>query len=101
MEKEDMELQNKTFKTALNVAAAGGNIEAVKIIVKKNRDVTSIPGGLSQDLMPLYMAAVHGHYEVVKYLYELSNGSLDGDGWHDENRGWLLAKCVEGDMFGN
>ncbi|KAK1410497.1 hypothetical protein QVD17_37034 [Tagetes erecta] len=99
MEKEDFELQNRTFKTALNVAAAGGNIEAVKIIVKKNRDTTNIPGGLNQDLMPLYMAAMHGHYEVVKYLYELSNGSLDADGWDDENRGWLLAKCVEGDMF--
>ncbi|KAF5769035.1 putative ankyrin repeat-containing domain, PGG domain, ankyrin repeat-containing domain superfamily [Helianthus annuus] len=38
------------------------------------------------------------NYEVVKYLYECSNDLRD-DGWTTQKRGWLLKKCVEGDMF--
>nr|GEV12849.1 ankyrin repeat-containing protein [Tanacetum cinerariifolium] len=37
-------------------------------------------------------------HDVVKYLFDKSNGLRD-HGWDAKNRPWLLQKCVEGDMF--
>ncbi|GKE52744.1 ankyrin repeat-containing domain, PGG domain protein [Tanacetum coccineum] len=98
MSKEDLALQNKNHDTALYLAATAGNIETVKIIVEKNKDLLSIRGGGGQ-LMPLYAAALFGKYEVVKYMYDNSSELCDV-GWTPLNRGWLLEKCVENDMFG-
>ncbi|MFS7941226.1 putative ankyrin repeat-containing domain-containing protein [Helianthus anomalus] len=97
MDNEDLELQNEEFNTALFVAAATGDINTVKLMVEKNRILTTIPGD-EGNIMPLYAAAFYGSFEVVKYLYENSNDLCD-DGWNSENRGLLLQRCVEGDMF--
>nr|XP_043617636.1 uncharacterized protein LOC122589408 isoform X1 [Erigeron canadensis] len=96
MAKEDLELQNNSFNTALCLAAAAGNVEMVKILVEKNPALLTIPG--SQQMMPLYMAALFGQRDVVYYLYGRSKGLRD-DGWNNQNRGWLLLKCVEADLF--
>ncbi|KAJ0468599.1 putative ankyrin repeat-containing domain, PGG domain, ankyrin repeat-containing domain superfamily [Helianthus annuus] len=97
MKEEDLELVNENSNTALYLAAAAGNIKTVRIMVEKNRGLLIIPGARGQ-MMPLYSAALYGNYEVVKYLYENSN-ELNDDGWNPQNRGWLLEKCVEADMF--
>ncbi|KAK9062081.1 hypothetical protein SSX86_019266 [Deinandra increscens subsp. villosa] len=97
MKEEDLELVNENSNTALYLAAAAGNIKTVRIMVEKNRDLLTIRGARGQ-MMPLYAAALYGNYEVVKYLYEHSN-ELSDDGWNPQNRGWLLEKCVEADMF--
>nr|GEV86946.1 putative ankyrin repeat-containing domain, PGG domain protein [Tanacetum cinerariifolium] len=96
MTKEDLELQNKSSNTALCLAAAAGNLEMVEIMVKKNPALLIIPG--SQQMMPLYMAALFGDHDVVKYLYDKSK-QLSDDGWNAQNRAWLLQKCVEGNLF--
>ncbi|KVH43966.1 Ankyrin repeat-containing protein [Cynara cardunculus var. scolymus] len=95
MKDEDLELQNSSYNTALCLAAAAGNVKMVKIMVKKNKNLLTIPG--SQKMMPLYMAALFGDHDMVKYLYD--NSKLYGDGWTPQNRGWLLLKCVESDLF--
>ncbi|PWA89816.1 ankyrin repeat-containing domain, PGG domain protein [Artemisia annua] len=97
MDPKDLELVNKNNNTALYLAAAAGNTATVKIMVEKNSDLLIIPGGAERNMMPLYAAAMFGHYEVVKYLYDKSDEL--GDGWTDETRGWFLEKCVESDMF--
>ncbi|XP_022000557.1 uncharacterized protein LOC110898115 isoform X1 [Helianthus annuus] len=97
MRGEDLILDNKDFNTALYLAAAAGNIEIVRIIVEKNKRSRTIPGSTAQ-LMPLYVAALFGNYQVVKYLYDGSKG-LQHEYWNDENKGSLLEKCVEADMF--
>ncbi|XP_024963038.1 uncharacterized protein LOC112503195 [Cynara cardunculus var. scolymus] len=96
MDKNDLELQNKTCNTALSLAAAAGNVKTAKIMVKKNRAVLDIPG--SNRMMPLYMAALFAKSDMVKYLYENSK-KMSGDYWTPENRGWVLQKCVEADIF--
>nr|GEV12847.1 ankyrin repeat-containing domain, PGG domain protein [Tanacetum cinerariifolium] len=96
MEMADLELQNKSYNTALCLAAAAGNLEMVDIMVEKNKALLSIRG--SQEMMPLYMASLFGEHDVVKYLFDKSNGLRD-HGWDAKNRPWLLQKCVEGDMF--
>ncbi|GJS60515.1 putative ankyrin repeat-containing domain, PGG domain protein, partial [Tanacetum coccineum] len=83
MKKEDMELQNKNSNTALSLAAAAGAVTIAKIIVEKNITLLTIPN--SQKMMPLYMAALFGKMEMVKYLYGQSH-KLQDDGWTSETR---------------
>ncbi|GJY99946.1 ankyrin repeat-containing domain, PGG domain protein [Tanacetum coccineum] len=45
MKKEDLEFVNKNHNTALYLAAAAGNLEVVKILVRKNLALMLIPGG--------------------------------------------------------
>ncbi|XP_071706390.1 uncharacterized protein [Rutidosis leptorrhynchoides] len=97
MEKEDLALQNENHNTALYLAAAAGNVKTVMIMAEKNSKLLTIPGAGGKT-MPLYVAALHGNYEVVKYMYENSK-ELGDDGWTPQNRGWLLQKFVEADMF--
>ncbi|XP_076950683.1 uncharacterized protein LOC143623729 [Bidens hawaiensis] len=97
METQDLELQNNSSNTALCLAAAAGNVEMVNILVNRNRALLIIPG--SQRMMPLYMAALFGDHDTVEYLYRESK-KLSDDGWNPQNRGWLLQKCVEANLFG-
>ncbi|KAK1410507.1 hypothetical protein QVD17_37044 [Tagetes erecta] len=97
MEEKDLELENENFNTAMYLAAVAGNVETVKIMVQKNRSLLTIPGAGGK-MLPLYAAALFGNYAVVKYLYKNSN-DLSDEVWTDENRRWLLEKCVENDMF--
>ncbi|KAI7742145.1 hypothetical protein M8C21_032190, partial [Ambrosia artemisiifolia] len=96
MTEDDLELQNADGNTALFLAAAAGNIQAVKIMVIMNRALSIIRG--RNGMMPLYVAAMCGNYKVVKFLYEYSTALRD-DGWDRQNRASLLEKCVEADMF--
>ncbi|KAI3676394.1 hypothetical protein L1987_86000 [Smallanthus sonchifolius] len=76
MDKADLEMQNNNQNTALYLAAAAGNIKVVKIMVEKNRALLTIAGG-NGNIMPLYAAALYGHEEVVKYMYNNSNVALE------------------------
>ncbi|KAI3821771.1 hypothetical protein L1987_09343 [Smallanthus sonchifolius] len=96
MEKEDLELQNKNYNTALSLAAAAGNVKTAMTMVKKNPHLIDIPG--KGRIMPLYMAALFGKPEMVRYLYDKSK-KMTGDFWDDENQGWVLQKCVEAEIF--
>ncbi|GJZ55227.1 ankyrin repeat-containing domain, PGG domain protein [Tanacetum coccineum] len=78
MTKEDLEFVNKTYNTALFLAAVVGNLETVKIMVKKNRALLIIPGA-GKTMMPLYAAVLFRNNEVVKYLYQESK-DLSDDG---------------------
>ncbi|KAK1410503.1 hypothetical protein QVD17_37040 [Tagetes erecta] len=97
MTNDDLTLQNNNHNTALYLAVAAGNLKTVKIMVERNRALLTIVGS-NGTMMPLYTAALFGHVDIVKYLYNNSK-ELRDDGWTDQNRGWLLLKCVENDMF--
>ncbi|KAF5806093.1 putative ankyrin repeat-containing domain, PGG domain, ankyrin repeat-containing domain superfamily [Helianthus annuus] len=96
MDKKDLELQNKNYNTALSLAAAAGNVKTAKIMVDKNPAVAEIPG--NNRTMPLYMAALFAKPEMARYLYGISK-KMGGDYWSHDNRGWVLQKCVESDIF--
>ncbi|GJU80213.1 ankyrin repeat-containing domain, PGG domain protein [Tanacetum coccineum] len=57
MTKEDLEFVNKTHNTALFLAAAAGNLETVKIMVKKNKALLIIPGA-GKTMMSIYAAVL-------------------------------------------
>ncbi|XP_071707228.1 uncharacterized protein [Rutidosis leptorrhynchoides] len=96
MTNKDLELQNANYNTALYLAAAAGNVETVKIMMKRNRDLLTIIGA-GETMLPLCAAALYGHYDAVKFIYKNSN--LDDCCWTDQNRGWLFEICVDNDMF--
>lgn len=77
MEKEDLELQNKSGNTALCLAAAAGNTRMAKIMVDKNKSLLTIPG--SNEMMQLYMAALFGNCGTMEYLYD--NSKKNGRWW--------------------
>ena len=97
MEKEDLELQNQNGQTALCLAAMAGNVKIAMILVKKNNALLDIPD--SRGMMPLYMAALFGKHDMVKYLYHNSQ-KMTGDFWTYHNRVCVLVKCVEANLFG-
>ncbi|KAI3506058.1 hypothetical protein L1887_28413 [Cichorium endivia] len=75
MQKKDLELQNKSYNTALSVAVTAGNVGTTKLILDKNRAVLEIPG--SDGMMPLYVAALFARADMVRYLYDISNNMSD------------------------
>ncbi|XP_023745491.1 uncharacterized protein LOC111893656 isoform X2 [Lactuca sativa] len=96
MEKEDLELQNQIGQTALCLAAMAGNVKIAMILVNKNNALLNIPD--SRGMMPLYMAALFGKHDMVRYLYHNSQ-KLTGEFWTYHNRGCVLLKCVEANLF--
>ncbi|XP_076919046.1 uncharacterized protein LOC143579698 [Bidens hawaiensis] len=96
MGKDDLELQNKSGDTALNSAAQAGNLEIAMAMVEKNPGLLEIPN--NRGLMPLYLAALFAKPEMVRYLYGISK-KMSGDFWTDRNRGWVLQKCVDVEIF--
>ncbi|KAL8249580.1 hypothetical protein R6Q59_006448 [Mikania micrantha] len=98
MGEKDLELQNKNYNTALYLAAVTGNVETVKIMVKENKKLLTIPGA-NRTMLPLYAAALFGNKDVVDYIYEESRILADEDGWSRDSRGWLIEKLLENDMF--
>ncbi|MFS7952448.1 putative ankyrin repeat-containing domain-containing protein [Helianthus anomalus] len=99
MSPTDLEIPNKNGNTAFYLAVAAGNIKTVKIMLEKNRALATIRGSHGKN-MPVYVAAMYGNNDVVKYLYEQSNNLSRENGWRDNARAFLLQKCVEADMFG-
>lgn len=97
MDSVDLELHNKDYNTALNLAAAAGNVETAKIMVNKNKFILEIPG--DQEQMPLYQAALFGRHNMARYLYNSSKG-MTGDFWTPKNKSSVLVKSVENDLFG-
>ncbi|KAI3505006.1 hypothetical protein L1887_26852 [Cichorium endivia] len=96
MENEDLELQNSSSNTALCLATVAGHVKVAEILVTKYKALLNITG--SQEKMPLYMAALSGKKDMVKYLYENSE-RMTGSLWTDESRGRILLACVEAGLF--
>ncbi|XP_023759684.2 ankyrin repeat-containing protein NPR4 [Lactuca sativa] len=96
MNREDLQLQNKNGNTALSLAAAAGNVEIARIMLRKNGDLPIIPN--KENMMPLYIAALCGNEDMVKYLYKDFQG-MRGPGWTTTTMSWVLVKCIECDMF--
>ncbi|PWA95703.1 ankyrin repeat family protein [Artemisia annua] len=96
MTSEDLLLQNRSANTAFSLAAAGGNVIIAKILVQKTPQLVNISG--NQGILPLYVASLYGKYEMVKYLYGVSD-KMGGECWNQTNRGWVLQKCMEADFF--
>ncbi|KAI7757658.1 hypothetical protein M8C21_003706 [Ambrosia artemisiifolia] len=92
----DLELQNGDGNTAFCIAAISGNVDMVRIMLKKNRALLNISG--SENMMPLYLAAFHGNHEMVTFLYDQSDKMM-GNHWTNDRKNGVLLKCIQSNIF--
>ncbi|XP_052194951.1 uncharacterized protein LOC127803011 [Diospyros lotus] len=67
----DLELlkeENDYGETTLTLAAAKGRMRIVKMLVNKYDDLADVKNGQGQ--LPVIVAALYGHKDIVRYLYE-------------------------------
>ncbi|XVF58744.1 hypothetical protein PTKIN_Ptkin07bG0091300 [Pterospermum kingtungense] len=67
MSAKEVAIKQKYGSTTLNFAAIGGVIEIAELLVKKNRELLKITN--DHDQIPLVVATLYGHRELVQYLY--------------------------------
>ncbi|KAF5944634.1 hypothetical protein HYC85_018711 [Camellia sinensis] len=88
MTRSDLEMTNRRGNTALCFAAVDGTVAIAKVMVDKNDKLPEICGG--NGVKPLYMAALSGKGDMVKFLYERTKV---GD-WKECEKVKLLTTCV-------
>lgn len=94
MSSEDLEIQNGNENTALCFAATAGIVRVAELMVQKNERLPMIRG--RKRMLPLYMAALLGHADMVGYLYGVTN-------FHEmtpEDRIGLLIVCITTGLYG-
>ncbi|XP_057511605.1 ankyrin repeat-containing protein NPR4-like isoform X1 [Actinidia eriantha] len=93
MRPEDLAVQNKVGNTALCFAAASGIRKIAEVMVNKNNKLPSIRG--SKGALPIYMATLLGHKDMVWYLYSVTAG----EGVTEEDRISLLIAAITANLF--
>ena len=84
---------NKTGSTALAFAAAVGNMNIAEMMVAINANLPNIATTEEKPKKPLFVAALWGHSEMVRYL--------KGKTTIDENeRVEIFIICVKNDLYG-
>ena len=86
---ENLTAQNNAGNTALTYAAATGNVNIARVMLKKNSNLPNI----GSEVKPLFMAASLGHSEMVQHLYPMTNISLS-------DQADLFIDCVRKDIYG-
>ncbi|KAL6973931.1 hypothetical protein U1Q18_028115 [Sarracenia purpurea var. burkii] len=93
MRPEDLALQNKVGNTALCFAAASGITKIAEMMANTNRKLSSIRG--NKGALPLYMASLLGHRDIVWYLYAVTEEEV----LTEEDRIGLLIAAITANLF--
>ncbi|PWA35929.1 Ankyrin repeat-containing protein [Artemisia annua] len=96
MSKDDLEIPNINGATALHIAAITGNTEIATILIRENNNLLDIPD--HDGKTPIDIAALCRKRDMVDLLYKESQ-QMTGEFWTNENRGLVLIKCVEANLF--
>ncbi|KAI8007821.1 hypothetical protein LOK49_LG07G02796 [Camellia lanceoleosa] len=94
MKPKDLALQNKVGNTALCSAAAFRIRQIAEVMVNKCKTLPSIRG--SKGALPLYMAALLGHKDMILYLYSVTEEEII----NEEDRIGLLIATITSNLFG-
>lgn len=81
--------------TALSLCAAKGNLKAVKVLVKHHPELTKKK--TFTGILPVQLAAFHGHKEIFQYLLEVTNGV---DIYSGVDGASVLSYLVQGHLYG-
>lgn len=96
IDEKDLAIKNKNGATALNFAATGGVTKIAEYLVRKNRELLTIPN--QHGNIPVVIASLYGHDDMVRYLYrETPIAELDPD--KGTNGAMLLTSCIIDDIF--
>nr|XP_048325520.1 ankyrin repeat-containing protein ITN1-like [Ziziphus jujuba var. spinosa]XP_048325521.1 ankyrin repeat-containing protein ITN1-like [Ziziphus jujuba var. spinosa] len=88
LNKEDLEKNNKIGNNALCYAAASGNVEIAKLMVKAGNEKLVNPDSGKK---PLSMAAANEHAQMVRYLFHKTNNIQY---WEKEEQAELFTTCI-------
>ena len=94
MDDESLTLVNRVGNTALCFAAVSGVVEIARVMVDKCRTLPNIRG--SQGMIPLLMAVLLGHQDMVWYLMSVTDYNL----LTVEDGIELLTGAIDTDLFG-
>lgn len=89
------ELQNKNWDTALTLSAAAGTIKTAQILLSRSPQLFKKRG--NNNMLPVLVAAVHKHKDMVSYLYVKDENK---DYWTAADRIMLLHYCVKANLYG-
>ena len=90
----DLTEKNIVKNTAFTYAAATGNVNIAKAMLEKNEDLPNLRSGVK----PLYMAALLGHSQMVRFLYSKTNRMVCQ--WDQKEQAQLFITCVSGGLSG-
>ncbi|GLT65794.1 hypothetical protein SLA2020_382050 [Shorea laevis] len=97
MSRKDMEIQDDNGDAALSLAAYNGITEIAKCLVRKNRNLVTIPN--HEGKIPLVVACAGDHKDMTYHLY--SETPLDFLSPENGDHGSLLLDCcIVSKMFG-
>ncbi|KAJ9559404.1 hypothetical protein OSB04_014018 [Centaurea solstitialis] len=97
MTTQQLALQSKYGLTALYFAAGVGNVNMAKAMVEKCPQLLTIRS-TSDNVLPIYVAALYGRRNMVAYLYDNYKG-MTGNVWTSTDIHCVFVKCVEADLF--
>ncbi|KAJ6381056.1 hypothetical protein OIU77_029872 [Salix suchowensis] len=92
MSAEALTYKNEAGNTAFCFAAISGVEALAKVMMKTGHDLAMTRG--RENLLPIYMAAMLGHREMVSYLYDETKERLT-----DSDRITLLVALINSDIF--
>ncbi|XP_007048307.2 PREDICTED: uncharacterized protein LOC18611803 isoform X1 [Theobroma cacao] len=96
MSAQEIAVKQKFGSTALNFAAVGGVTEIAELLLKKNRELLTITN--EYDQIPLVVAALYGHRNLVQYLYE-ETPKEELDPTNKNHGALLLTACIIDEFY--
>ncbi|KAJ0018598.1 hypothetical protein Pint_12292 [Pistacia integerrima] len=79
MQKDDLAIKNGDDNTAFFLAAESGMVGFAKIMVEKNEELPSIRGGGVEEMLPIHIAAQHGHEKMMEFLHNVTKNMTEKD----------------------
>ncbi|GKV34305.1 hypothetical protein SLEP1_g42682 [Rubroshorea leprosula] len=92
-----LEMQDKSGKTVLSLAAFKGSREIIECLVAKNKKLLEIPD--CKKKIPLVLACVARHKSLTLYLYSVTPIEIL-DPVNGDHGFFLLKECIRNHMFG-
>ena len=89
----DLTVANNIGSTALAFAATVGNMNIAKMMVAINANLPNIATTEEKPKKPLFVAALSGHSEMVRYL-------KDKTAMDENERAEIFIICVKNDLYG-
>ncbi|KAK8607039.1 hypothetical protein V6N13_052790 [Hibiscus sabdariffa] len=96
MSAQEIAVKQRLGSTALNFAAIGGVREIAELLVEKNRNLLKIPNDYDQ--IPLVVAALYGHRDLVQYLY-LETPIEELDPRNTDHGAIFLTACIMDEFY--
>ncbi|KAK2986178.1 hypothetical protein RJ640_006213, partial [Escallonia rubra] len=93
----DVALTENNGATALHFAAMAGNIEAAKLLVKKDPKLPNVED--FNKALPINRAAIFGRREMVLYLFTVTQEDGEQKPYEGESGGRLLHALIQNEVY--